>query len=81
MEYTNLVTQIVVLPKGKPIFSEYATEITVADEAGGAFLKIKQSTDENNQVISLTKEEWPSIVTAVETLLKTVATLDEGQKN
>jgi hypothetical protein len=70
--YITRTTELTVLPEGEPIFSEMATIIRIEDEAAGEFVKIKQQSghvDADGQAITVSREEWPAIKQAVETLL------------
>lgn len=62
---------LIVLPKGDPIFSDGATEISIQDEAGGEYLEIHQyQDDERVNRIALNPEEWPHIRRAVDYLVE-----------
>ncbi len=70
-EYTTRPLGLIVLPIGEPTFSEMATKITVEGEGAGEFLVISQDARESGS-ISITSEEWPSIVKAVNILLEQI---------
>lgn len=72
--YHTRITRLTVLPKGDPIFSEFATDISIEDEAGGEFIEITQHADsEEPQKIRVDFEEWPHIRAAVNRLVKDIA--------
>lgn len=76
-EYVQRVTRITVLPKGDPIFSEQCTHVSIVDEAAGEFIEIQQQSDrsqDENQTVLITTEEWPAIKSAIETLLGEIQT-------
>lgn len=70
MKYQIVIKSLVVLPEGKPIFSEMATEIRIEDEAGGPFIVISQSGFNEKDAVRFDNEEWPHIVDAIERLFK-----------
>ena len=58
-EYEARTTRVTVNKKGEPIFSPLATHIEIADEAGGEFLIVRQSRDDDGQHITIDAgEEW-----------------------
>ena len=68
-----LVSELMIKPKGQPIFSEQATTIRLADEAAGNFIEIVQQRANHERqgehVIQLTLEEWREIRPAIERML------------
>jgi len=72
IEYETRVLKYAILPKGKPIFDERCTEVSIADEAAGEYVQIEQCTDAaGRQVISIDSlDEWQQISKVVEKLLK-----------
>ncbi|MEI6389273.1 MAG: hypothetical protein WCQ50_21920 [Spirochaetota bacterium] len=77
-KYTTLVTGVTVLPEGEPIYSARATTISVDDEAGGAFIKIKQCPDDPEPgEICIDLEEWPHIVKAMDRMIETIKLLEK----
>ena len=70
MKYQIVIKSLVVLPEGKPIFDEIATEIRIEDEAGGPFIVISQSGFNEKDTVRFDNEEWQYIIEAVEKLLK-----------
>lgn len=60
----------IVLPKGEPLFSAYATTIAVDDEAGGCFIVLSACSNEGHQKIKIDFAEWPLVCEAVERLRK-----------
>ena len=64
-----------VLPIGEPIFSENATNIEIAQEAGGdCFLKITQEVDDPiyQGSVCIDHDNWPAIKAAIETMLEDI---------
>ena len=62
-----------VLPIGEPIFSENATNIEIAQEAGSdGFLKITQDGDDPvyEGSVCIDHDNWPAIKAAIETMLE-----------
>jgi len=69
-EYKERITKVVVLPEGKSIFCEMATEIEIIDEAAGEFLRLTQCREKGErQVIEINHEEWPTLKKAIEKML------------
>ena len=74
---------VIVIPPGESVFSANATVISIEDEAAGEYLTIKQQnddtpSDEGNQRIIITPEEWPEIKQALEMMLKEI---EKNEKN
>jgi hypothetical protein len=65
------VTQLTVVPDGKPIFDESATQVEITDEGGGEFLVIRQTGAGGGQ-IRLDVDEWPTIREAIERMIDEV---------
>lgn len=74
IDYTRRITQVTVVPRGEPIFSEQATKIEVRDEAAGEFLIVSQMGGhvEIDNAIAFDADEWGSIRDAVEFMIKQV---------
>lgn len=66
MKYTTKITSVTVLPEGEPLYSETATQITMTDESGGAFLEVVQHVGK----VLISPEEWPAIRDAIDSLIK-----------
>jgi hypothetical protein len=74
----TITSRITVLPKGEPIFSYQATEISIVDEAAGPFFEIKQFPQEGDeQSIKFNVEEWPHIAKAVGKLIQEIKKLKQ----
>ena len=60
------VTRITVAPKGEPIFSQEAFEVSINDEAGGEFLVVKSNLEcLDAGEIRINKDEWPALRGAI----------------
>jgi hypothetical protein len=67
------ITQLTVVPDGKPIFDESATQVEITDEGGGEFLIIRQTGVVGRQnEIRLDDDEWPTIREAIERMIDEV---------
>jgi len=67
MKYITRTTKMTILPEGDPIFSEQATHIEVAQEAGSdGFLKITEGS------VCIDHDNWPAIKAAIETMLEDI---------
>ena len=74
----TITSTITVLPKGEPIFSYQATEISIVDEAAGPFFEIKQFPQVGEeQTIKFNVEEWPIISKAVGKLIQEIEKLKQ----
>ena len=74
----RITSRITVLPKGEPIFSYQATEISIVDEAAGPFIEIKQFPQEGDeQSIKFDVDEWPIIAKAVGKLIQEIEKLKQ----
>jgi hypothetical protein len=74
MEYITRITKMTVLPEGKPIFSEQATQIEIVNEEDGEFLKITQEPGNSDYegAVCIDPNEWPSIKATIETMLEDI---------
>jgi len=73
----TITSRIIVLPKGHSIFSEQATEISIADEAAGPFIEIRQFPDEGDEkYLRFDLDEWPHIAKAVGKLIQEIEKLE-----
>jgi hypothetical protein len=61
-------TQLTVLPEKASIFSEFATSVSIRDEAAGEYIVVSQEKGE----ILFDLNEWPFIVEAVGRLIKEI---------
>jgi len=72
-KYIQRTVQVAVLPPGYPLFSEMTTTVSIEDEAGGEFIKIRQQSghvDADSQAIQINdRDEWGAIAGAVADLL------------
>lgn len=64
------VLSYIVLPKGEPLFSAYATSVSVDDEAAGVFVVLSSCSDEAHVKLKIDFAEWPLVCEAVERLRK-----------
>ena len=53
-------TRVTIVPKGEPTFSERATEIEIVDDAGGEWVKLRQSAEDLQQgEVGIDPDAWP----------------------
>ena len=74
--YKIRVTQLSIMPRDEPIFSEQCTTITILDEAAGEFLEVVQksgSAEVKEETIQITPEEWPQLKKAIEWMLTEIS--------
>ena len=65
-DYEMRTIKVSVLPVGKALFDEAATEIEIVDEAGGEFLEVSQG----EKKVRFDELEWPNIRDAIEMMVK-----------
>jgi len=65
------VTQLTVVPEGKPIYDETATQVEITDEGGGEFLIIKQTGGGKGET-RIDAEEWRWVREAIDRMIKEV---------
>ena len=67
--YEVRVTRLTVSPPGEALFSEYASQVSIEDEAAGEFVAVtQQSMRENmpNQEVTIEPKEWPALRGAID---------------
>lgn len=70
-EYERRVISVMVNRKGEDIFSDYATTITIIDEAGGEFIEIAQHNElATNGKIRVDENDWVHIREAADYMIK-----------
>ena len=74
-DYHPVITQVTVLPKGQPIFSERSTTITIVDEAAGPFLEIAQSETGKIQIQS---DEWPQLRDSIDEMIRVCDAIEKA---
>jgi hypothetical protein len=68
MEYETRITQYTIVPKGKPIFDESATDVLIEDEAAGEFIIIRQGSKE----VRIDPIEWGYVKGVVDRLVEDI---------
>lgn len=65
------VTQFTVSEKNKPIFDESAISVSIDDEAGGEFVRIRSNLDSDGRgIASLDVLQWPALRSAIDYMVK-----------
>jgi hypothetical protein len=64
------VTSMMIIPRGKPIFHEGVTEVSITDEAAGEFVRIKQFRTDRTGAIEVDVSEWPVVSQVIEWMLE-----------
>ena len=72
MEYEAKITEYTVKPVEEQTFSINATIIRIADEGGGEFITLMQSSDEKENIIAFEPEDWELIKGVVDAMMPTV---------
>ena len=70
MDYEIRTVGLLVVPKEQAIFSEYATEIKIVDEAAGEFLEVSQCGRTDLGKIAISPQEWPTLRDAIDRMIK-----------
>ena len=61
------VTQMTVVPRNEPSFSEMAFTVRIVDEAAGEFVQVQSlSGVPTPNTIAVDKDEWPALRDAIE---------------
>lgn len=71
MDYHAIISSITVKPVDQAIYSELATEICIADEGGGPYVKIVQIRNEGDGV-EIDNMSWPYIRRSVDKLFEEI---------
>lgn len=61
-----------VLPKGAPVFSERATEVSIDDEGGGEYIVVSQENDDGKRTLKFDIDEWKHVVRAANMALREI---------
>lgn len=71
MRYEILITQKTIVPTGEPIYSEQATIVSIEDESGGEYVKIKQYSEdlEKGEIAINPGEEWETLKSVIEDMI------------
>lgn len=60
------VSALIVKPKGKPRYSEGATNISIQDESAGEYVIVTQESGS----ISIDRAEWPKLRAAINKMIR-----------
>lgn len=72
MSYEQRITQITIIPKGEPLFSERAWNIGIETEGGGEFVKLTSLTmhvHAKKAEVQIDSEEWPALRDGIDYML------------
>lgn len=69
-------TSLTVLPAGDKLYSEMATTVCIADDAGGEYVVVEQTGRVDIGKITINPEEWPALREAIDRMIAACA----GQK-
>ena len=58
----------IMLPKGKPIFSESAIICSIEDDAAGEYIKLKSQSDEGGEVC-IDPHEWATLRAMIDSMV------------
>ena len=69
-EYEIRVRSLIVLPKGREIFSDGITIVELDDESAGEFVVVRQPHNDERGEIRIDPDEWPVLRDAIDRLVK-----------
>jgi len=82
MKYHAIPASIIVKPVDEPIFYEYATIISIQDEAAGPFVKVSQpGAEHEDNAITIEGTEWPLIRDSIQDMLNVTQGLEADTLN
>lgn len=70
MDYEIRTVGLLVVPKDEPMFSEYATEIKITDEAAGEFVEVSQGGHTDLGKVCISPEEWLALRDAIDQMVQ-----------
>lgn len=70
----------IVLPKGKPIFSESAITCSIEDDAAGEYIKLTSCSDSGGE-ICLDLHEWPIIKEMIDSMVDNIQKWEDKCKH
>ena len=65
-EYVVRTVSLMVVPRGRSVFDEMATRVSVTDESGGEFVEIEQECGK----IRIDPAKWPSLRRAIDRMVR-----------
>ena len=69
VQYETLTRALVVKNVNEAIFGDTATTIALEDEGVGLYVTVSQISNNGEQKLSITAEEWPMVRAAIEQML------------
>ena len=67
----------IMLPKGKPIFSESSITCSIEDEAAGEYIKLTSQSDSGGDVC-FDPNEWPTIRSMIDSMVDDIIKWEAG---
>jgi lysyl-tRNA synthetase class II len=75
------ITQIILAPKGEPIFSESAYKIEICDEASGQFVQVSSELGSSESgTIAINVEDWQELKECINDMMNQARLFNESQK-
>lgn len=69
-KYETRTTTVTVIPEGQSLFDEWASQISIRDEAAGEFVEVEQFHDKKGEtVLKVDPVEWPALRAAIDTMI------------
>ena len=68
-DFTTIVTSMTVLQRGRKLYDETVTRVTLDDEGAGAFVVVDQDSGSSEGRIQISPEEWPELRRAIDALI------------
>ena len=75
IEYERRVTEITVVPKGKPLFDECATRVKIDYEPDGEFIEVTQCSE--GQSLRFDPNEWEVVKEVITEMIAKCRDYDE----
>ena len=66
MKMIQRYTMLSLVPEGENLFHELASHISIADEAGGEFVIVRQEDGH----LKIDPEEWPQLREAIDVMIR-----------
>ena len=83
MKIKSIITQLSLVPEGKPIYDETVTHICIEDEAAGPFIAIRQYHDMALGVheVRLDLDEIPEFIEAIRDIQASIEELENDNED
>ena len=69
-EYEQRVIEVIMVPKGEPIFSEAAYSVKIVDDAAGEFVLLQGTYQDTPGQIAVDPDQWPDLRAVIDDAFK-----------